>query len=129
VADSSPVAFRLDANSARMLATTSDAILIGVVETATGMIRLFVASALTDPATGRFSGHRDLIHHSAINSDDCLGFSLEVRSHELHAFYRSSVLNDDFEDFAIPEAIMMGIINAMALRRAGDFRSYPREQV
>lgn len=100
-------------------------ILIGAIERRGGRIRLAEAGPVADATAGRFSGHQDMLRHGIISAVDSLGFSLEIASRQVRNFYRTSVLNREYEDFAIPNDMMLQVLAVIGLPRTADFRTYP----
>jgi hypothetical protein len=115
----------LDEASKKLLISVRSAILIGVIEQSSGRVQLAEGSPVTDVTAKRFSGHQDMVRHRAISVAGTLGFSLEIASGEVRAFYRTSILNREFEDFAVPSDMMSEVLAVLGLPRAADFRSYP----
>jgi hypothetical protein len=120
------MAYRLDADSIALLASITVAVVIGVLDPQDRLIRLFEASPATDVANRRFSGHQDLLRYGVVTKRQAvLGFSLQIVARQVHVFLRTSILNEAHDDFAIPAAAMAGIMDALGLSPAPEFRSYP----
>jgi hypothetical protein len=119
------MALQLSASSNAVLASMQDGLLIGVYQLHNQQVQLFIADNITNSAAHRFAGHRDLIRSGILRLDEALGFSLQVTGGEIRSFYRTSILNRDFDDFCIPDAIMLEVIAALRLPTASGFRSYP----
>jgi len=115
----------LDDDSAQLLAASRDAVLLGVIRPLAASIHLFTAASATDVGSRRFAGHMELIRAGVIAGDDIAGFSIEIKTGAIRRFYRSSILNEDYEDFAIPRDMMLQVLDALNLPRAADFRWYP----
>ena len=125
MADRSDVTLRLDEASRELLSRIKDAVLIGVIRMHSGSIQLFEGGA-TDAAAGRFPGHRELLRAGVVTLPGfALGFSMELAAGRIVAFYRNSILNREFDDFAIPDDMMLEVLAAVGLPRAVTFRSYP----
>jgi hypothetical protein len=121
------VSFIIDAASLSRLNSLTDAVMIGVLHRTNATIYLFEAAAVTDVVAQRFAGHVELVRHSDFAASDLLGFSLHIKNRAVQAFYRTSVLNRDFEDFAIPRDMMSQVLSAIGLVPSPQFRSYPPE--
>jgi hypothetical protein len=120
---SSPL--QLDDVSARLMASISEGTLIGVIDLKSGQIQLFEASPHTDAKLRRFRGHQELLRHGLGSVAGLVGFSVELAGGRVRAFYRNSILNREYEDFTIEEAMMLKVLAALGWSRAADFRSYP----
>jgi hypothetical protein len=116
--------FQLDADSRADLVTASDTLFLGVIHP-DGLLGLFHAAPQTDLRRRTFAGHRELLAHQQIPPSGCSGFSFEVKNGKLYRFYRISLLNQEFDDFAIPADMMYKVIDALALPQSDDFASFP----
>lgn len=117
--------FILDSESVHLLNGVSDSVFLGVIDRNRGTIRIFPGAEQTSAGQQSFAGHRDLVRHGLARVDEVWGFSFEVASGFVRPFYRTSVLNHEFEDFAISDAMMNEVLAALSLVRTADFRSYP----
>jgi hypothetical protein len=115
----------LDETSGHILASMANGILLGAIDRRSGRVQLMQAASVTDANAKQFSGHRDMLRYGAISEAERLGFSLEIASGEIRAFYRTSILNREYEDFAIPNDMMLEVLAVIGLARSADFSSYP----
>lgn len=93
------VDLQLDEESVQLLATTTEAILLGVVFRSSGKVSLFEAGPVTDLPRKRFAGHRDLLHLSLVRLDEAIGFSVYLLAGEVQSFYRISHLEPRVQGF------------------------------
>jgi len=90
-----------------------------------GVIELFEAGSLLNTMAGKYSRHRDLVRAGLVRSREVLGFSFELANGEISAFYRTSILNVDCDDFALSLDMMRDVLAALRLSQAARFRSFP----
>ncbi len=114
-----------DASTDALTHASADAILIGVIDWSSGIVRLFESGSSTSPARRCFASHRDLVQMGVVRIDETLGFSVNVVAGRVQAFYRTSVLNRSEEDFAISRDMMKMVLAALNVPLAEAFRSYP----
>ena len=122
-----PLRVQVDVATLQRLRTVVDAIMIGVVERSTGVTHLYEAAPITNVPLERFAGHSELVRHGVVSAAESLGFSIHVSGGKVRAFYRTSILNRDLEDFSVPYAMMLKVLDEVGLPRSSDFRSYPKE--
>jgi hypothetical protein len=126
VAGGSSLPLQLDQESASVIATLTDAVVIGTIHIPTGILSLYHSLPLTDPSRRCFPGHRELVAAGLLlHPGEYIGFSLEVKACKVRAFYRTSLLNVDLEEFAVPDAMMLEVLSALPVPCGVDFRSYP----
>ena len=115
----------LDETSRHIWASMANGILLGAIDRRSGRVQLVQAAPVTDANGKRFSGHRDMLRYGAISETERVGFSLEIASGEIRAFYRTSILNREYEDFAIPNDMMLALLAVIGFPRSAHFPSYP----
>jgi hypothetical protein len=119
---------QFEPGAAARLKALREGVMIGVLDRSDGLIHLFEAAPKTDLAYNRFAGHVELVRHGVAGAES-IGFSIHIREGEVQAFYRTSILNRDFEDFSIPYDMMLQLLNAIGLPRSRGFRFYPAEEM
>jgi hypothetical protein len=100
-------------------------LLVGTVEREAGWVELYRSSATSDARRWIFAGHRDAVLAGRASSERHLGFSVLLHGRCLRSFHRISCLNGDCPAFALPLAIMWGVINATGLALDEQFRYFP----
>lgn len=109
----------IESASAELLRRASDHLLLGLIYPLRGTVELFEARR------DKYAGHRDLVRAGLLRLPDVRGFSLETARGEVVAFYRTSILNFDCDDFAMPRDMMENVLAALALPLAKNFRAFP----
>jgi hypothetical protein len=117
--------FKLDPDSVQLLQRLSDGFVVGIIDRNRGRVRLFEGSAVTDIGAGHCANHQDLLRAGVVRLSEAWGFSFSIAAREVQSFYRASVLNREYTEFALPSDIMAEVLTALGLRRGRHFRVYP----
>jgi hypothetical protein len=115
---------KLDERSHKLLAASSDALLLGVVVNER-TIALFRAGGSINRRRRTFPGHQALIDEGVIKPPFVRGFSLDLRGRKVRRFYRNSILNAAVPLCCISHDEMNSILDACELTVAEDFECYP----